>query len=117
MRWPDGRSFTNGFKEHHLSFRNNNFNSKFAQRLLGYGHSFGKVENIIQLLHFNKKGIHLDTVEKFCVYKESEKENRLKDAHSVQPNRIFGTILGNETALHKIPPPHPINFPNPSQRP
>jgi hypothetical protein len=28
-----------------------------------YGHSFDKMENIMQIIHFNKKGAHMDSWE------------------------------------------------------
>jgi hypothetical protein len=44
-----------------LSFRDNNYTSKFPQHLMEYGHSFDKMENIMQIIHFNKKGAHMDS--------------------------------------------------------
>jgi len=43
-------------KTHRFDFKNNS-NSKFSQHFLEYGHSFGKMENIMQILPLTKKGI------------------------------------------------------------
>jgi len=51
-----GRGFTKGFTEHLLSFINNNTTSKFVQHLQEYGHSFGIIENIMQVVQFNEEG-------------------------------------------------------------
>jgi hypothetical protein len=54
------------FKEHFLSFKNNNYCSKFSQHILEYDHSFGKMK-ILWTLYTIKNGHHLDTVEKFYI--------------------------------------------------
>jgi hypothetical protein len=50
-------------KEHHPSFRNNNYSSKFAH-LLEKCHTFGHMESIMHVLYWNTKGTWLDTVER-----------------------------------------------------
>jgi hypothetical protein len=60
-----GRSFEKRFKEHFLSFRNNNYNSKFSQHLLETGHAFGKIDDMMESLYYVKKGRHLDTMERY----------------------------------------------------
>lgn len=64
-----GSSFTKRFNVHHLSCKNNNTTAKFAQHLLEYSHAFGNMEITMQTLYFNKKGTHMDTWEKFYIYK------------------------------------------------
>jgi hypothetical protein len=55
------------------------------------------VENIIQILHFSKQGIHLaHTMEKVYFYEGTKRENQLNDKHNIQPNRILETILDIE---------------------
>ena len=64
-----------------------------------YGHSFDKMENIMQIIHFNKKGARMDTVEKFYIYKETMKGNQLNEKYRVQPNKSFETILQGEGCM------------------
>jgi len=65
--------------------------------LLEYSNFFGKVENIIQILHFIKQGIHLAyTMEKFYFCEGTKRGSRLNDNHYKQPNRISETILDIE---------------------
>ena len=45
-------------KTHRFAFKNNS-NSKFSQHFLEYGHSFGKMENITQILPLTKKKTYL----------------------------------------------------------
>lgn len=73
-----GRNFEKRYKEHLFSFRsNNNNNLKFVQHLIEDNHSFGKISEIMEVLHFSSKGTHVDTIENFYVYSETIKVNRL----------------------------------------
>jgi hypothetical protein len=56
---PKGPNFK--YKEHHLSCRNNNTSTKFTRHLLEDGHTFGPRDSIMDILSFNRIGIHLDT--------------------------------------------------------
>jgi hypothetical protein len=38
----------------------------------------------------------MDTAEKYYIYKETMKDNKLNDKYTVQPNKIFETILEGE---------------------
>jgi hypothetical protein len=51
-------SLTQELKAHHLSFINNHTTAKFAQHLLEYCQSFGKMENVY-VRHFNKRCTHV----------------------------------------------------------
>ena len=41
------------------------------------------VDDIMELLHVNKKGIHIDKTEKFYICKETIRGNQLNDKHTV----------------------------------
>jgi hypothetical protein len=59
-----GRNFKIRYKEHLLSYKHGNYNSKFTH-LLENKHSFGDIKNIITPICYNRKGVHLNTLEKF----------------------------------------------------
>jgi len=80
------------YKEHHLSFRNNNTSSKFRQHVLEHSHTFGPMDNIMDILSFNRKGIHLDTTERFCIYIEATVNNQFNGKHIICSNKILKTI-------------------------
>jgi len=80
------------YKEHHLSFRNNNTSSKFTQHLLEDGHTFGPMDSIMDILTFNRKSIHLDTTERFYIYREATVNNQLNGKHTIRSNKILKTI-------------------------
>jgi hypothetical protein len=62
-----------------------------------YDHSSDKMERIMQIIRCNKKGSHMETAEKFRIFKETMKNFQLKQKYKVQPNNIFETILQGES--------------------
>jgi hypothetical protein len=68
------RNFEIRYKGYLHSFRNNNTNSKFAHHLLENGHTFGKMDNVMEIMYFSKKGTHMVTIESFLCIEKSKKE-------------------------------------------
>jgi hypothetical protein len=73
-------------------------------------HYFGPSHNIMQVLHHQKKGAHLNTKERFHIHIEHAARNRLNDDRTIFPNRIFDTLI----KFIAPPPPHPENCPDPN---
>ena len=48
------------------------------------------------VLHFQKKGPHLNIMERFYIHKEATSDNQLNDKH-IFPNITFDIILKNDT--------------------
>jgi len=55
------------YNEHKYGFRNISHSSKFAHHLIEHVHSFGSINDIMQVLHYHKKGTHLNTIERFLM--------------------------------------------------
>jgi hypothetical protein len=66
-----GRSFSGRYKEHRLSYRTNNTNSNFAQHLLENSHAFAPIDKALHILEFQKESIHMNSLERFHIYKEA----------------------------------------------
>jgi hypothetical protein len=49
--------------EHKVAIRNNIHTSKYAQHVLEQTHSFSTIDNMMQILHYQKKNPHFYTVE------------------------------------------------------
>jgi hypothetical protein len=47
----------------------------------------------MQILQFQKKGPHLNTIEWFHIHKEAAANNHLNGDYTISNNRIFDTIL------------------------
>jgi len=88
-----GREFHTRYNEHKRAFHYNPQQSTYAQHLTENRHSFGTINNIMEFIHLQKKGKHLNTIEKFHIYKEARHNNHLNDDHTITINKIFDTIL------------------------
>jgi hypothetical protein len=49
----------------------------------------------MQILHTHNKGAHLNTIERFYIFKEASTNNHLNDDHTVPNSKIFQTILND----------------------
>jgi len=88
-----GRNFATRFREHKNAFRTANQSSNFAKHLIEHAHSFGPIQNPMQILHLQNKGAHLNSIERFYIYAEYTKENHLNDDSTISPNKIFDILL------------------------
>jgi len=81
--------------EHKRSFTHNYQSSKYAMHLLEHSRTLGNMQDVMRVLQFQKKGIHLDTIERFHIHRQAAKNNHLNDDHTLSANRIFDTILSD----------------------
>ena len=80
------------YKEHKTAFRNNNQTYSFTKHLNDEAHSFGPMNEIMQILHCPKKRPHLNKIERFHIHTESIANNQLNDDHTIFPNAIFDIL-------------------------
>jgi hypothetical protein len=110
------KNFKKRYKEHFQSYKYGSQNSKFAQHLLDNKHSFGSMHDIMTPLCFNKKGIHLNTLEKFHIFEEVQRNNHINDKCTIIENKIKQRALWLTTPCHPLisssapPPPPAIHF-------
>jgi hypothetical protein len=52
----------------------------------------------MQVLQYQRKGPHLNTLQKYYIHAETTKNNYLNDDHTVIPNKIFEAIQRYRTA-------------------
>jgi hypothetical protein len=69
-----------------------NTKTKFAQHLLENEEPIGPMGNIMDILHTTNKGRMLDTLEKFCIFRETKRNNQINAKLTVKPKVIFYTI-------------------------
>jgi hypothetical protein len=48
-------------------------------------HTFGPMEDIMQVLYFQKKGAYLNDMERFFVHKGASLDNQLNDKNTIFP--------------------------------
>ena len=87
------RQFSTRYKEHKTACRNHSTISNFALHFTEETHSFGHINQIMRIEHYHKKGVHLNTIDKFYIHTESVKINHLNDPQIIYPNPIFDTLL------------------------
>jgi hypothetical protein len=84
-----GRNFRVRYKEHIRDIRNNKTNTGYANHILKAKHTYGPLEDTLQVLHIQNKGPHLNTLERFHIYKEQKTGTILNDNHMDHYNPIF----------------------------
>jgi hypothetical protein len=52
--------------------------------------------DIMTPLCYNKKGIHLNTLEKFYIYQEGKRNNHINDKGTYMDNKIFQAIVSQD---------------------
>jgi hypothetical protein len=87
---------------HIRAIRYNKESSGYAQHILNTGHSYGNIEDVMDIIKIERKGKHLDMLEKyhiFCTYKHNK---HLNDNNIDIHNPIFNTVYKlNDTGAMK----------------
>jgi hypothetical protein len=88
-----GRPFKTRLQKHFRDLKYGNNKSKFAQHLLENKHSFGPMEDIMDIIHVTNNGEMMDTLERYYIYKETKSNNQIKDNLTVKTNTIFEILI------------------------
>jgi hypothetical protein len=87
-----GRSFNTRYKEHARAIKYNKETSGYARHILNSGHSYGSIDDTMGIIKIERKGKHLDTLERFhifCIFKQNK---HLNDNNIDVHNPIFTTV-------------------------
>jgi hypothetical protein len=87
-----GRTFKTRYKEHIQAIRNNNSNSGYSKHILNTGHTCGSITDTMKTLKTQRKERHLNTLERYCMYKMRKNGTQINDAHIDTHNPIFEII-------------------------
>jgi hypothetical protein len=105
-----GRNFRTRYKEHTQAICSNKVTSKYVQHILDTQHTYGTMEDTVDILHIERKGSFINTLERFHIYNLSKENLQMNDTY----NPIFNLItnyqppLPSPTTSPIIPPPiHP----------
>ena len=105
-----GRCFTQRFKEHRNAFKSSRNTSNYAKHALEHSHSFGPIQETMHILQYHAKGAHLNTVERYFIYKEFNNNNHLNDDSNIAPNKILMPCWNSKS--HKNNPANsPYQYP------
>jgi len=81
------------YREHYNDFTYSYNRPILAQHVIKEGHSFGPTNEIMNVIHFERKGKMFDNLEKYYIYRETKNGNQINDRLTVQSNPIFETIV------------------------
>jgi hypothetical protein len=90
-----GCTFRIRYKEHINTIRTNRQNSKFAQHILDTGYEYDTLEQTMKILHVEKKGPKLNTLERFYIDDITKKDLQMNDTFTDIHNPIFDTLVKN----------------------
>jgi hypothetical protein len=76
-----GRAFKTRYKEHIHNIRSNNSNSGYSSHILNTGHTYGTITDTMEIITMGRKGKHLNTLEKYHIYKVSKNNLHMNDTN------------------------------------
>ena len=83
--------------------------SKYALHAATQQHTFGNLQECMQILHTHNKDAHLNTIERFYIFKKASTNNHLNDNHTIPNSKIFHKdITIQEDKKNIQPQPHNI---------
>jgi hypothetical protein len=89
------RTFKYRYREHIQAIRTNRHTSKYAQHILDTGHSYGTMEETMDIIKTtNKEHLH-NTLERFYIYYLSKNKLQMNDTYTDTHNPIFDLIINN----------------------
>jgi hypothetical protein len=66
--------------------------SGYSNHMLNMGHTYGSMADTMKVLKTEKKGKHLNTLEKYHIYKTSKEGLQMNDTYIETHNSIFEVI-------------------------
>jgi hypothetical protein len=106
-----GRPFKTWYNEHIREIKNNGENSKFALHIQNTGHKCANIEETLDVLHVQRKGSMMNTLESYHIYEAYKRGIHLNEALIDSYNPIFEIIIKNQpnktlsTTYNQIRPP------------
>jgi hypothetical protein len=99
LDWPlkyvgqTGRTFNTRCKEHIHAIRSNNANSGYSNYILSTGHTCGTVTDTMDVIRMGRKGRHLNTLERYHIYKISRNNLHMNDTYMHGNTQSYNTNI------------------------
>jgi hypothetical protein len=87
-----GSTFHTRYREHIHALRNNNSNSGYSNHILNMGHKYDTIADTMDIIKTHRKRKHLNTLEKYCIYKISRDNLQMNDTNTDTNNPIFKAL-------------------------
>jgi hypothetical protein len=97
-----GRTFSQRYKEHIQAIRNNCSKSGYFNHILNTGHTYGAIADTVDVIRIGRKGRHLNTLERYHIYKTYKKNLHMNDVRIKAHNPIFQIVVAVHTLPRKI---------------
>ncbi|PNF35966.1 hypothetical protein B7P43_G03548 [Cryptotermes secundus] len=88
-----GRNFRKRYKEHIREIKTNGQKSKFAQHILDTTHNYHTIDKAMEILHIEKKGKMLNTLESFHIYELTKQNLQMNEALTDSYNPIYDILI------------------------
>jgi hypothetical protein len=87
-----GRIFNLRYREHIQAIRSNCSKSGYSNHILNTGHTYGTITDTIDVMRIGKKSWHLNTLERYHIYRMYKNNLRMNDVHIEAHNPVFQTV-------------------------
>jgi hypothetical protein len=87
-----GQSFHTRYKEHILAIKYNKDTSTYAQHTLNMGHTYGNIQNTIEIIQRAKKGKYMNSIERHHIYCTHKQWKQMNEVLFDLQNPIFGVL-------------------------
>jgi hypothetical protein len=84
-----GRAFNTRYKEHIYDIRSNNSNTGYASHILNTDHTYGPMDDIMEIMETGKKGKYLNTLKKYHIHRISKENIHMNEISTEAYNPIF----------------------------
>jgi hypothetical protein len=102
-----GRAFRTRYKEQIREIKTNGQKSKYAQHILETTHEYGKIEQIMEILHIERKGRMLNAMESYHIYELTKQNLQMNEALTDSHNQIYHTLIKISQHTKSQPLTHP----------
>jgi hypothetical protein len=85
------------YKEHIQAIRSNNGKSGYLNHILNTGHTYGNITDTMEIINTEKSGKHINTLERYHIYKISKHKLHMNDTHIETHNPIFEILQEIDT--------------------
>jgi hypothetical protein len=90
--WSNRKNVQGRIQRTHSCHQKYNGNSGYSNHILNTGHTHGTITDNMDIIRAGRKGRHLDTSEKYHVYKISRNNLHMNDTYTEAYNPIFQTV-------------------------
>jgi hypothetical protein len=87
-----GRNFKTRYKEHARDIRSKKRTSGYVRHILETGHAFGNINDTMEIVKIKQKGLYLNALEIFYIYKLFQQGIQLNNNCPSLNNPIFKQI-------------------------